>query len=64
MTFFYLFLIVHLIFGLVCAYLVKSSGLKPESWFLTGALLGGLGLCLCWLRVIDPKRNANLSEAL
>ena len=62
MTFFYLLVILHILFGLLCAHMVKSTGLKAESWFVAGTVLGGLGLFLCCLCITDwkkPSRRAH-----
>jgi hypothetical protein len=56
MTFFYLLVILHLLFGLLCAHMVKATGLKPEPWFVAGTVLGGLGLALCCLCLSDWKK--------
>ena len=56
MTFFYLLVILHILFGLLCAHMVKATGLKPESWFVAGTVLGGLGVALCCLCLSDWKR--------
>lgn len=56
MTFYYLLLILHIVLGLICAHLVKPFGLKPESGFIAGAVLGGLGLCLCFLCISDTGK--------
>ena len=34
-------------------------GLKAEPWFATGAILGALGLILCWFRIANWKRPNN-----
>lgn len=56
MTFLYLLVILHIVFGLICAHMVKATGLKPESWFVAGAVLGGFGLCLCCLWMSNAKK--------
>ena len=57
MTWFYLLLILHILLGLLCAYLVKSTRFSAESWFIAGTVFGGLGFLLCWLCVTDWTRS-------
>jgi hypothetical protein len=40
----------HLLIGLFCAYLAYEHKEKAETWFLAGALVGGLALLAFYLR--------------
>ncbi len=57
MALFYIFLILHLVLGLGCAHLVRSTDLRADLLFLVGAILGGLGLILCWFRISGLERS-------
>ena len=46
MAWLYLMIILHVAFGLSCAYLAYESHVKAEPWFLSGVLFGALGLIL------------------
>ena len=61
MAWLFFFLIVHLMFGLFCAYLAYETKLKAEPWFVAGTILGGLGLLFCWLIVNQKKVNRHLN---
>lgn len=60
MTLFYFLIILHIVIGLFCAHLVRASRrAHADSWFLTGTILGGVGLLICWLRLSNggPHRH-------
>ncbi|MDA0746001.1 MAG: hypothetical protein O2954_05740 [bacterium] len=51
----------HLIIGLVCGHLAQETRLKPESWFLAGALFGGFALIAIFIRT-SGKRSTRTSR--
>mgnify|MGYP006097768945 CR=1 FL=1 len=57
MIWFYLLLILHILLGLLCAYLFKSTRFSARSWSNVGTVFGGLGFLLCWLCVTDWTRS-------
>ncbi len=48
MIWIFLFIVLHLFFGVFCAYLAHENRHRTESWFLAGTLLGGLALLGFW----------------
>lgn len=55
MAWFYLMIILHVVFGLSCAYLAYESRVKAEPWFVSGVLFGGLGLIYCIFRLVHRR---------
>lgn len=48
MTWIYLFIVLHLCFGILCGSLAHKRHHRTESWFLAGTILGGLALIGFW----------------
>lgn len=44
MTYLYLLLVLHLLFGIGCACLANETRHNIKSWFLAGTVFGGLAL--------------------
>lgn len=44
MTYLYLLLVLHLIFGVVCACVANESEHNVKGWYLAGTVFGGLAL--------------------
>ncbi len=55
MAWFYLMFILHVAFGLSCAYLAYESRVKPEPWFVSGVVFGILGLGYCLFRLTHRR---------
>ena len=49
MTWVYVFIVLHLFFGVLCGCLAHEKHQRTESWFLAGTLLGGLALIGFWV---------------
>ena len=60
MAWLYLMIILHVAFGLSCAYLAYESHVKAEPWFLSGVLLGALGLIYCVFRLVHRRTVADI----
>ncbi|MBK34032.1 MAG: hypothetical protein CME26_00700 [Gemmatimonadetes bacterium] len=60
MGWFYLMIILHVIFGLSCAYFAYESRVKAEPWFLSGMLFGALGLIYCIFRFTHRPSNETI----
>ena len=43
--------------GMTCAWLAKKRGYDPSPWFLVGAFLGVIGVCLVFLAPIKKKKR-------
>ncbi|MBT3602674.1 MAG: hypothetical protein HOE48_23315 [Candidatus Latescibacteria bacterium] len=44
MTYLYLLLVLHLVFGVVCASVANESEHHVKAWYLAGTVFGGLAL--------------------
>ena len=44
MTYLYLLLVLHMVFGIVCACVANESEHNVKAWYLAGTVLGGLAL--------------------
>lgn len=55
MVWLYFLMILYIFFGLSCTYLVYAVKIKAETWFMTGIVLGILGLTYCLFRAGQLK---------
>jgi hypothetical protein len=62
MTYFCLFFVLHLVFGIACASIANETRHNISSWFVAGTVLGGLALiALMVVKFQKPVRTLRTS---
>ncbi|MDA0710625.1 MAG: hypothetical protein O3B73_10505 [bacterium] len=62
MTILYLVIVLHLVFGVVCACIANETQHNIKSWYIAGTLLGGVALvAIVAINLLKANRVVRLS---